>query len=165
MCFNGLMTTTKPFINCQCFAVLQITGDFTANPIYGPCGAQTQGTFAPGHDAKLKGALLSLIRSGEEYIRVPADGGTPISISPLEALQLRGWERFNKPVTPKAPRKAKVNGNKSHPGFHPVRVKIGRWTYDAVVVSESTNELTVSYTDRKSNKVVCEIKRAQVVEA
>lgn len=48
-------------------------------------------------------------------------------------------------------------------GFHPVRVKIGRWEYDANVVSEDVNSLTVSYLDKKGNTVTTEIKRSQVV--
>lgn len=48
-------------------------------------------------------------------------------------------------------------------GFHPVRVKIGRWEYDATVEAEGVNSLTVSYLDKKGNRKVEDVKRSQVV--
>jgi hypothetical protein len=151
---------SKSYQPCQCNTqVIDTLEDGT--PVHGSCGAQTKSRFAPGHDARLKGTLLKLIRSNQEY--TVREGGALTSSNPATVLTEMGWAKFN--VEPKAKvRKPKAEKANDKAGFHPVRVKLGRWIYDANVVSEDVNELTVSYQDKKGNTKVVEVKRSALVQ-
>lgn len=126
------------------------------------CGAPVKRRFLPGHDARLKGQLQRAYRSGTNAEKAKAE---------RLALEL-GWMQYltDSPSSPKPV--AKVNGTKvSAPvpapaGFNPVRVKVGRWTYDAVILSEDVNEVTVRYTGAGGkNPTVKTVKRSALQPA
>jgi len=100
------------------------------------CGEPVTRRFKPGHDARLKGTMLRLFRSGEKAKVATAK----------DVAAENGWEHLltDQPST-KAPRKAKSNGQGERTGFNPVRVKVGRWTYDAILISEDADSVTVEY--------------------
>ena len=75
---------------CQCFTVEIGTEDGIA--VYGPCTGTTNGTFAPGHDAKLKSVLQRLFVAGQPY--VVNDGATRTEGDPMRKAAERGWEHF-----------------------------------------------------------------------
>jgi hypothetical protein len=173
--------TTNP---CQCFTSESYTigpddtpeapegeGWPEGTQVYGPCGATTSATFAPGHDAKLKGLLIRLHRQGAEYHY--RDGALLISTSPMNHAEKFGWQRFLTDAKPKAEHKPKpkVNehGDVVNPGnrvpiprkvprekLAPVppkgTVRIGRRRFKCVVDVEHSDAeaLTVIYTDPKS---------------
>ena len=75
---------------CQCFTVEVGTEDGVT--VYGPCTGTTNGTFAPGHDAKLKSVLQRLFVAGQPY--VVNDGATRTEGDPMSKAAERGWEHF-----------------------------------------------------------------------
>jgi hypothetical protein len=170
---------SKTYKPCECRAIFAYTvtkGDTPENltdgddpaeivsHVYQSCGSDTTRTFAPGHDAKLKSALIIAHRAGMDYSWT--DDGFLNHVDPLaKAIEL-GWAHFltDAPAKPARKRSAKPKAAKvTKPGFHPVRVKIGRWTYDAAVEAEDVNEVTVSYRDGKGNLKTATVKRSQLV--
>lgn len=133
--------------------------------VHQACGEQTQRTFAPGHDAKLKGVLLRAARSGREYAYV--EGGLLIYADPMIELTNRGWAHLLVELKerPKKVRKPKAAKTVEAPaGFHPVRVKLGRWEYDGQIVS--TNDVgqhVVEYTNAKGETKQATVTAAQIV--
>ena len=134
---------------CQCFAVhaYDITKGDTPESlqenddpnevvahVYGTCGEMTSRTFAPGHDAKLKGVLLRAARAGEEYAYV--DGGFLVYADPQLELAKREWSHLLVELTPRKPRTKVAKQTKrlsdaadaleaatpAPPGFHPIQV-------------------------------------------
>lgn len=119
------------------------------------CGQPAQRTFLPGHDAKLKSQLLARYRAG----------GADAARAEKEA-HARGWTHFMT-LAPVKVSKPKTNGQstpKIKTGFHPVRVKIGRWVYDATILSEDVNALTVRYEPKGKQPVVREVPRSAIVK-
>lgn len=136
-------TKTAPkTVECSCYSIAHYEQDQLE---FHSCGAQTRRTFAPGHDAKLKGTLIRLHRAGLPYVRIV--NGTRQEIEPMQHAKLYGWghlltaqaKRGVKLPTEKAAKatearpvedlplhqpQAKANG--------PVEVKVGRWWYDVV---------------------------------
>lgn len=154
--------------------------------VYGSCGQTTHRTFAPGHDAKLKGLLLRLARAGQEYVFF--DGGLLVHASPVAELDRWGWTEFLVELKPRAkrerkgqkPRKSdspdavtKVKAFTSDtagdlapaPGFHPVRVKVGRWVYDGQIVASQGNGdlVSVEYVNGKGETKAAQVKANQIV--
>jgi hypothetical protein len=84
--------TPKPKNACQCFSTR--TGDTTdeGDPIFRACGQTTSGTYAPGHDAKLKSVLLELSVNGQQYHR--QDGGILTSGDPAAMARDLNWGHF-----------------------------------------------------------------------
>jgi hypothetical protein len=127
--------TTKTVHNCGCNA-LHVHDTASGEPIYGFCGATTTGTFAQGHDAKLKGVLLKLWRSDSPYHVADGEGSTSLtSGSATGQLVARGWTQY---MVDLAPRRSR---SKRSTPIRPTTIKVGRWVYD--VVSQSGN--VVSY--------------------
>lgn len=154
---------SKEFHLCRCFAVEtgetyeQIvdnnTGatEDTGVPIYGACSANTRREFAPGHDAKLKGALIKAYRNGTEYHYT--DGGMLISCDPIEEARKRGWSHFlvapsgkvASRVTEAKPVSTATKGHRI-----PSSVKVGRWTHGVTkVVASAGDTWTVQYKTAK----------------
>jgi len=111
--------TQKTKDTCRCFTELLRTED--SGSVFGLCEARTNREFAQGHDAKLKGLLLRLHRSGEEYI-VEDGGCLVVGQTPSEILLKRGWATEETLVAKKRVRKSKKAG------VAKVLV-IGRWKY------------------------------------
>lgn len=77
---------------CQCFAQPFGEPDDDETPMFTYCGADTMGTFAPGHDAKLKGVLIRAFLNGQSY-DVRNDGHLT-SYDPMTVAKERHWEAF-----------------------------------------------------------------------
>ena len=95
------------------------------------CGELVTRRFKPGHDARLKGEMLRAYRSGD-----PVD---------KQRAQLiandNGWERYLTDQPAKATKVAKTKPV----GFAAVRVKVGRWEYDGILIEKSADEVVVEY--------------------
>lgn len=177
---------------CRCYAAFayEVTQAdipeseaFEPYDVYQMCGEKTERTFAPGHDAKLKSVLIKCYRAGQDYSYT--EGGALIHVSPMVRATALGWAHFLTDAKPKVKRAAKPKADKrdaaekarqrghehdgeefqpvEHAGFHPVRVKIGRWVYDANLDAEDVNSVTVSYQDKKGQTNTATIKRSALV--
>lgn len=138
------------------------------------CGKQVntrKREFLPGHDAKLKSAMQRAYRTGTD-IEVPPEytaDGERLAISPQAIANERGWQQF---LTDGKETPSDQGPTAEEPvevqGFRPVRVKIGRWVYDANVVSypdgPDGNTVTVGYRDGKGEDQVKTVTRDKIVE-
>lgn len=77
-------TAKTPDKECQCFTE-PVPGKAHT---YQSCGRMTRSEFAPGHDAKLKSALIAAAVDGSKITR---NGKTE---DPKAVAKTRGWERF-----------------------------------------------------------------------
>lgn len=182
------MTKTNAFAPCQCLAAVHSAHEEivdngtgatakTGQVIYGQCGSVTQGTFAPGHDAKLKGVLLKLAVRGLPYIFT--DGGMLVEADPKVELANRGWIHFLAASQAKFDRRVAAIAKKSDarvarkvkaaakaakvetPAF--TVVKIGRWEYAIQAFELVANDMaTVTYTDAKGNAKLAHVKRSSL---
>lgn len=119
-------------------------GGYTAFDIAGTkrttgCKAVTKRTFAPGHDARLKGFL---IRAGREGLLISTPEGET-----KDAMQVADKFGFGHMVREgiarkAAPRKAK----KATPAPLLVTAKVGRWVYEGKLADG-----TFTYTDKQGN--------------
>ena len=89
---NGSAKAPKEPKPCQCFSTP--TGETADDgaPIFRACGQSTTGTYAPGHDAKLKSRLMELAVAGQEYHR--QDGGILVSGDPAAMARDLNWGHF-----------------------------------------------------------------------
>jgi hypothetical protein len=110
------------------------------------CNAQTRRTFAPGHDARLKGFL---IRAGREGMLITTPWGGAEQ-TPEKAAEHFGFAHMVREgiARPKATRKAKKVAA-------PAKVigKVGRWTYEGTVTAGGK---IFTYTDRKGATLMAE---------
>lgn len=109
------------------------------------CDAETTRTFAPGHDARLKGFL---IRAGREGHQVTLIGhGEPMSAQ--DAAKGFGFAEMVRDgiARPAKARKAKATA--------PAKVvgKVGRWSYEGTVTAGGK---IFTYTDRKGATLMAE---------
>ena len=109
------------------------------------CGGETLRTFAPGHDARLKGFLIRAGRQGQTVKVLGEDE----PISPLAAANRYGFghmvaEGIARPVRKKAAKKTAPK---------PVTAKVGRWTYEGFVSEDGT---MFSYQDKQGNHKIAE---------
>lgn len=177
-------TKTKTEMPCQCRAIFayNITlgdtpetlreGDDPAeivSIVHQSCGELTARTFAPGHDAKLKGVLLRAARSGMDYSYV--EGGLLVHADPRTELEVRGWSHLLVDLKPRAKRERKPKAEKAADeatpapaGFHPVRVKVGRWVYDGQILQTlAGGDVEVEWTTAKGEKVTKVVAPSQIV--
>ena len=139
----------KNWTPCRCFT--QDTGSTTPEdgaPIYGQCSGNTRHFFAPGHDARLKGVLQRLYRSGQEYHY--NDGSMLITVDPLEMAKQLGWlHLMDRPTS----------GPKAKRDKTPTEVKVGRWTYKIDSIIESLgDEVQVSYVTKKGERKIATVR-------
>lgn len=122
---------------CQCstFRVLE-TGENTGCP-----GTSTSRTFAPGHDAKLKGFL---IRAGAAGHDVHSNGLTKSAVAWAEGFGFgrQVWDGIVRSST-KPTKKAKAD-EPAKP--QTVSAKVGRWIYEGTI-----DGTTFTYIDANSN--------------
>jgi hypothetical protein len=115
----------------------------------------SKGTFAPGHDAKLKSMLIAAGRLGAEVVE--NDGAVTVHRGPVDTAALfsdklaaQVQAGIDKPARAKREPKGSADEStmveKKAADRHGV-VKVGRWTYDAVIHADGTAE----YTDRQGN--------------
>lgn len=131
------------FAPCSCSLFVAVAADGTTRRT--GCTATTRRTFAPGHDARLKGFL---IRAGREglLIRTPEGGADQLPAKVAErfgfaAMVAEGIAR------PARTRKAKAVAPRTVIG------KVGRWTYEGTVTA---NGGLFSYTDRQGRNLIAE---------
>jgi len=109
------------------------------------CHAETLRTFAPGHDAKLKGFL---IRVGAEGGMIRTLGGEVAD--PITVANLFGFGHMVAAGIKRAMDKAAA---KVAPKPRVVRAKVGRWVYEGTVTAGGG---IFSYTDRKGHNLMAE---------
>lgn len=121
---------------------------FPEYDVYEPCGAMTRRSFAPGHDAKLKGLLIKLNREGQSFN--VAGEGFLTHVEPSTLAAELGWSHFLTPAKPKSARKAKAKNRTGQTG----QVKVGRWFYPATVLEDNGATLDVIYTKKDNTEVL-----------
>lgn len=140
-------------VACACSTVIAIAEDGTE--IRTGCHATTKRTFAPGHDARLKGFL---IRAGAENMMVRfEDSGINLTALGLAAsfgfshMVEDGIRAAKDRAFAKALRETKKA--KPAPKAEPVKVaaKVGRWVYEGTI---SANGEIFSYTDRQGRHLM-----------
>lgn len=116
---------------CQCgYFVDAVTGQTTG------CEAETTRTFAPGHDAKLKGFLIRAGRAGHKVRML----GSEDEMSPVAAASRYGFAHMVADGIKRQTKKTKKAQPKK------VTAKVGRWFYEGFVTEGGR---LFSYTDKK----------------
>lgn len=101
------------------------------------CAATTRRTFAPGHDARLKGFLIKAGRLGH-LVRTPEGGADQTAMSVARRF---GFAHMVLTGIQRTPAKA---ARKATPAPAKVTAKVGRWTYEGTVADG-----TFTYMDKK----------------
>lgn len=116
------------------------------------CTSVTKRTFAPGHDARLKGFL---IRAGaaDLSVKMGADATTnPVTVAEqfgfghmvaagIEAAMKRAFARLIKDT--------KKAAKATHETPKQVMCKVGRWTYEGVITDDPMHGPKFTYTSAK----------------
>lgn len=114
------------------------------------CTATTKRTFAPGHDARLKGFLIRVGRAGH-LVHAP-EGGTPKF--PAQVAERFGFAHMVRDgIARVAPARKAKKVAEAAPAPVKVLAKVGRWVYEGEVTA---NGGLFSYTDRKGNHLIAE---------
>lgn len=130
---------------CACSLVVAI--DAAGRETRTGCTATTRRTFAPGHDARLKGFL---IRAGRENLHVREVGqGVAHETTAARFAERYGFGHMvREGIARQAkPRKAKAVAPRTVVG------KVGRWTYEGTVTA---NGGIFTYTDRQGRTLMAE---------
>lgn len=148
---NATATKTAQAVKpCTCSKVSTRTE--TGELVSTGCSQTTKRTFAPGHDARLKGFL---IRAGVEGQDVTVGDDAPRSAQAVadqfgfgymvaEGIKA-GAERAFKAELKRVAKDAK----KSHVTPREVTAKVGRWTYEGVITDSPTEGPQFTYTSKK----------------
>ena len=160
---NATATKTVKIVACACSTVVAFGENGEERRTN--CRATTQRTFAPGHDARLKGFL---IRAGADNMTVTFEG-SGINLDPvglansfgfahmvadgIAAAKKRVFATALRGATAKPKAKAKKAKVIPAPRTEKVACKVGRWTYEGTL---SSNGLIFSYTDRKGRHLMAE---------
>lgn len=109
------------------------------------CRSATTRQFAPGHDARLKGHLIRIGRAGNDVRIVGSDAPVPVKVAAsgfgFYAMVVDGIERPAKVRKPKAAKPATVTA------------KVGRWTYEGVILAAGDGTPVFRYTNKKGEVV------------
>lgn len=145
------MTITRCL--CQSFEFGQfapeLDADYNTN-----CSQTTTRIFAQGHDAKLVGFLVRAELAGEEIRRnnggVVHSFGSAVSAAAsisdalalkaqaqLDAARARVAKKAAREATKTARKSAKAAQPQPQPMFRDAKIKVGRWTYDAKIATET----------------------------
>jgi hypothetical protein len=130
------MNATLAPCACSLFAAVAADGTRTTTG----CTATTRRTFAPGHDARLKGFL---IRAGKAGHLVATPEGTqefPAKVAERFGFAHMVREGIARPSRRKADATPRV-----------VTAKVGRWYYEGQVTARG-----FAYTDKRGNAKVAE---------
>ena len=137
-------------VACTCSIIVAVTEDgktLTTN-----CQASTKRTFAPGHDARLKGFLIRAgieghtIRVGADESRTAQQVADQFGFGYMVAEGIRnGAERAFKKTLREVTKAAK----KTHETPREVTAKVGRWTYEGVITDSPTEGPQFTYTSKK----------------
>lgn len=144
-------TTTTQVITgrhaCACsgFKAVDVAGNVVATT---GCTASTKRTFAPGHDARLKGFLIRAGREGN-LVRTPEGGNDQVAVRVAERFG------FAQMVRDGIARKAAKKVAKKVAEVAPAKVtgKVGRWLYEGTVTAGGK---LFTYTDRKGAQLIAE---------
>ena len=134
---------------CSTVVILADNGDeITTN-----CKATTKRTFAPGHNARLKGFL---IRAGVEGNLVTFEGsGMNITAQAMAEsfgfgyMVAAGIALGAKRAFAKMIQDTKKSAKKSHQTPKKVSAKVGRWTYEGVISDDPMHGPKFTYTNAK----------------
>lgn len=140
------MASTASLVRCSCSLFVAI--DAAGRETRLSCTATTRRTFAPGHDAKLKGFL---IRAGRDGMHVREVGrGVAHDQHPTQVADRFGFGHMVRDGIARVakPRKAaKVAAPRT------VRGKVGRWVYEGTVTAGGG---IFTYTDRQGRTLMAE---------
>lgn len=144
---NATVTKTTARVACACSLLRIFAEDGTL--ITTGCVETTRRTFAPGHDARMKGFLIRAGIAGHT-VRIGADGETRgaqavanqfgFGYMVAEGIRKGAEREFRKTLrevakkSPKAPQK--------------VTAKVGRWVYEGTVEGAE-----FAYTDKRGNQL------------
>ena len=136
------MTATATACACSLFVAVTASGQTARTG----CTATTRRTFAPGHDAKLKGFLIRAGREGM-LIRTPEGGADQL---PAKVAERFGFAHMVREgiARPKATRKAKAA-----PAPRTVTAKVGRWEYEGTLTAGGK---IFTYRDRQGRTLMAE---------
>lgn len=117
------------------------------------CDRETQRTFAPGHDARLKGFLIKVGAQGHAVKWLGREG----VISAEQAADVYGFGYMVAAGIRRAGEKAfakelaalKKQAKKSHETPREVSAKVGRWVYEGVITDSPEHGPQFTYTNRK----------------
>lgn len=112
------------------------------------CKSGTTRDFAPGHDARLKGFLIKAGRAGHAVRRLGND-------RLMAATGAAAGFGFYQMVVDGVARPAKVRKPKQAKVVKPevIEAKVGRWTYEGVILAAGDGTPVFRYTNKK-NEVV-----------
>lgn len=131
-------------IPCACSLVVAVAADGTTTRT--GCTATTRHTFAPGHDARLKGFL---IRAGRDGLHVRTVGlGVAHETTAVKFAERFGFAHM---VRDGIARPAKVR--KAAPKPTTATAKVGRWVYTGQILSAGDGSPVFRYTDRRGQVV------------
>lgn len=148
-------------VPCSC----QVAVDAATNkPLVAKCGQDTWRTFAPGHDARLKGALIrhglagGKVRLGSdetEYSVTDAAGAWGFREQVANGLDNPDSKIAKRARAAARREAAQTEGGpkaKAAPKPRKVSAKVGRWTYEGELVTWGDGQTAFRYT-KKGGKV------------
>lgn len=148
---NATATRTAKIAKaCTCSLVVAFTED--GRELTTGCNATTKRTFAPGHDARLKGFL---IRNGAEgnLVRVGEDVNTSAQAVADQFgfgyMVAEGIKKAAERAFKATLREVAKAGKKSHETPKQVTCKVGRWTYEGVITDSPEHGPQFTYTTAK----------------
>lgn len=130
---------------CACSLFVAVAADGTTTRT--GCTATTRRTFAPGHDARLKGFLIRAGRLGH-LIRTPEGGADQVSVRVAERF---GFAQMVRDGIARTPAKKARKAAPVAPAT--VTAKVGRWVYEGRVTAGGG---IFSYTDRQGRNLMAE---------
>lgn len=139
---------------CACSKIVAFTEDGAERTT--GCTATTGRTFAPGHDARLKGFL---IRAGAEGLMVRLGDDVNTSAQAVADafgfghMVREGIERAAKKAFAKTLRETVQAAKASHKTPAKVSAKVGRWTYEGVITDSPEHGPQFTFTNRKGVQV------------
>lgn len=152
---NATAKTTAKIANaCTCSLVVAFAEDGTE--LTTGCTSTTKRTFAPGHDARLKGFL---IRAGAEnmMVRVGEDVNTSAQAVADQFgfgyMVAEGIRKAEKRAFLAMIRETKKAAKKTHETPKQVAAKVGRWEYEGVITDSPEHGPQFTYTNRKGVQV------------
>jgi hypothetical protein len=142
---------TTARVACTCSVVVAIAE--TGEKLTTGCTATTRRTFAPGHDARLKGFLIRAgiaghtVRVGDDDAARDAQAvANQFGFGYMVAEGIRrGAEREFRKTLREVARSAKA----SHRTPAKVTAKVGRWTYEGVITDSPEHGPQFTYTTRQ----------------
>jgi len=135
---------------CTCSLVIAITDNDEI--LTTGCRATTKRTFAPGHDARLKGFLIKAGAAGH-MVRVGEDVNTSAQAVADQFgfgyMVAEGIKKAQDRAFAKTLRETVKAAKASHKTPAKVTAKVGRWTYEGQVTDSPEHGPQFTYTNRK----------------